>query len=121
MSTKRNTSLAAQGALAHRLRRRTACKIHKGAPKWPAGSGKVSTPRFRLNKFFDPSTPSMRKGRDGEEEKTGKKGEKTDDYRSHYVIASSRPPKRRPLERRPLVPIWTFSTFSNLSFWIASL
>ena len=44
----------------------------------------------------------MRKGRDGEKNpgKTGKKREKTDDYSGHYVIASSRPP-----ERRPLVPI----------------
>ena len=33
------------------------------------------------------------------------KGEKTDDYSGHYVIASSRPPERRPLERRTLVPI----------------
>ena len=46
------------------------------------------------NKFFDPSTPSMRKGRDGEKktgktEKTGKKREKNDDYSGHYVIASS--------------------------------
>ena len=44
-----NTSLAAKGALAHRLQRRTACKIqngHQGAPKWWTGSGKVSTPRF---------------------------------------------------------------------------
>ena len=31
---------------------------------------------------------------------------KTDDYSGHYVIASSRPPERRPLERRPLVPIF---------------
>ena len=38
-----NTSLAAPGALAHRLQRRTACQW---APKWPTGSGKVSTPRF---------------------------------------------------------------------------
>ena len=38
-----NTSLAAPGVLAHRLQRRTACKW---APKWPTGSGKVSTPRF---------------------------------------------------------------------------
>ena len=45
----RNTSLAAQGALAHRLQRHTACKIkngRQGAPKWHTGSGKVSTPRF---------------------------------------------------------------------------
>ena len=49
----------------------------------------------------------MRKGRDGE--KNGKNGgkkkrEKTDDYSGHYVIASSRPPERRALERRTLAP-----------------
>ena len=46
---KENTSLAAKGALANRLQRRTACKIQngrQGAPKWQRGSGKVSTPRF---------------------------------------------------------------------------
>ena len=39
----------------------------QGAPKWPTGSGKLSTPRvfghshqLSLNKFFDLSTPSMR-------------------------------------------------------------
>ena len=44
-----NTSLAAKGALAHRLQRRTAWKIQigrQGASKWPTGSGKVFTPRF---------------------------------------------------------------------------
>ena len=44
-----NTSLAAKGALANRMQRRTACKIQngrQGAPKWQRGSGKVSTPRF---------------------------------------------------------------------------
>ena len=44
-----NTSLAAKGALAYRLQRRTACKTQngrQGAPKWRMGSGKVSTPRF---------------------------------------------------------------------------
>ena len=44
-----NTSLAAPGALAHRLQRRTACKIQngrQGAPKWPTGSGKGSNPRL---------------------------------------------------------------------------
>ena len=51
----------------------------------------------------------MRKGRDGG--KTGKKKpekkeeEKTDENSGHYVIASSRPPERRPLERRTLAPI----------------
>ena len=60
----------------------------------------------KLNKFFDPSTPSMRKGRDGgkkKREKGGKK-EKMDENSGHYVIASSRPPERRPLERRTLAP-----------------
>ena len=44
-----DTSLAAKGALANRLQRRTAGKIQngrQGAPKWQRGSGKVSTPRF---------------------------------------------------------------------------
>ena len=44
-----DTSLAAKGALAHRLQRRTACKIQngrQGAPTWERGSGKVSTPRI---------------------------------------------------------------------------
>ena len=46
---KENTSLAAKGALAHRLQRRTAFKIQNGrleAPKWPTESAKVSTLRF---------------------------------------------------------------------------
>ena len=49
MLSNSNTSLAAKGALAYRLRRRTACKIQndcQGAPKWQTGSGKVSTLRF---------------------------------------------------------------------------
>ena len=54
----------------------------------------------------------MRKGRNGGEKnnkKTGKRGgngkkEKTDGNSGHYVIASSRSPERRPLERRMLVP-----------------
>ena len=48
----------------------------------------------------------MRKGRDGgkREKNGGKKGEKTDENSGHYVIASSRPPERRPLERRTLAP-----------------
>ena len=49
----------------------------------------------------------MRKGRDGE--KKEKKKEKTDENSGHYVIAISRPPERRLLERRPLVPKeWRF-------------
>ena len=43
-----NTNLAAPGALAHRLQRRTACKIQngrQGPPIWPTGSGKGFNPR----------------------------------------------------------------------------
>ena len=65
-----------------------------------------------LNMFFDPSISSMSKGRDGEKkrgEKNGKKKrgkkEKTDGNSGHYVVASSRPPECRPLERRTLAPI----------------
>ena len=58
--------------------------------------------QLSLNKFFDPSTPSMRKGRNGG---NGKKKEKTDENSGHYVIASSRPPERQPLERNTLAPI----------------
>ena len=47
----------------------------------------------------------MRKGRDGEKIETGKNGENNGVFSAHYVIASSRPPERRPLERRTLVPI----------------
>ena len=45
--------------------------------------------QLSLNKFFDPSTPSMRKGCNGEE--------KTDENSGHYVIASSRPPEQHRL------------------------
>ena len=58
--------------------------------------------QLSLNKFFDASTPSMRKGCDGEKKKKNgkKKREKTDGNSGHLVIASSLPPERRPLERR---------------------
>ena len=48
----------------------------------------------------------MKKGRDRE------KKEKTDDYSGHYVIASSGPPERGPLERRLLVPIASLAAFA---------
>ena len=38
--------------------------------------------QLSLNKFFDPSTPSMRKGR-GEEKKIGEKNNNNDVYRGH--------------------------------------
>merc|ERR1711942_564976 len=43
LNPDQNTSLAAPGALAHRLQRQTACQW---APKWPTGSGNVPAPRF---------------------------------------------------------------------------
>ena len=53
----------------------------------------------------------MRKGHDGEKrgKKNGeKKKENTDENSGHYIIASSRLPERRPLERRTLAPIHIF-------------
>ena len=44
------------------------------------------------------------KKRGGKKEKTGKK-ENTDENSGPYIIASSRPPERRPLERHTLVTI----------------
>ena len=58
--------------------------VWKGVYPWVFGRSK----QLSLNKFFDPSTPSKRKGRDGEKN-GGRKKEKTDDYSGHYVIASS--------------------------------
>ena len=73
-----NTSLAVKGALAHRLQNQ----------KWPPGGSKMAdrvlkgvypqvlgrSKQLLQNKFFDPSTPSIRKGRNGE--KTEKRGKK---------------------------------------------
>ena len=64
----RNTSLAAPGALAHRLQRRTACntsppnlsKMADGAWKYVKPYVIEPSDQLLLNKFFDPSTPSMR-------------------------------------------------------------
>ena len=59
----------------------------------------------------------MRKGRDGGKTggEKGEKKEKTDENSGHYVIASSRQPERRPMERRTLAPISIARTFSKLS------
>ena len=57
----------------------------------------------------------MRKGRDGK--KRGEK-KKTDENSGHYVIASSRPPERRPLERRTLAPIKLFGLHSNFFMFL---
>ena len=64
--------------------------------------------QLSLNNFFDPSTPSMRKGRDGGE--TGEKNGKKKKLWMKIVATTSLPavdrPKadRRPLERRTLAP-----------------
>ena len=70
------------------------------------GVSKGVYPRFlgsqlSLNKFFDPSTPSMRKANSGGN-KQEKNGEKTVGNSGHYVIASSLSLERRLLERRLL-------------------
>ena len=45
----------------------------------------------------------MRKGgKTGGKKKNGEIKEKTNENSGHYVIASSRPPEHRPLERRTL-------------------
>ena len=92
-----------EGALALRLQRRNAAPPAKS--KMADGVWKGVYPQIfghskqlLLNKFFDPSTPSMRKVDDREKKR------KDCGFSGHYVIASSRPPKHRPLERRTLVP-----------------
>ena len=95
-----NTSLAAPGALAHCLKN----------PKWPLGLerylplGFGHSRQVLTNKFFDASTPSMRKGHNrgggGRGGKTGKrkKGEKKKKKIITFLVATyfvaSRPPKR---------------------------
>ena len=79
---KEKTSLAAKGALAHRLQN----------PKWPPGGPKMAdgvwkgvypwvfgrSKQLLLNKFYDSSTPSIRKLDNG-------KGEKMKDISDVYI------------------------------------
>ena len=72
-----NTSLAAPGALPHRLQSGTACQIqngNQGASKWPTVSAHprifAALNNFCQKRLIYPSTPSSKKGHDG------KKGEK---------------------------------------------
>ena len=66
--------------------------VWKGHVPLGFGAFKATFPK----KVFYPSTPSMKKVDDGEKKRC---------FSGHYVIASSLPPERRPLERRTLVPI----------------
>ena len=96
-----NTSLAAPGALTHRLQRRTACNAAPPASGPQNGRGGLERCLhldFGLNKFFDPSTPSMRKGRDG-----GKKREKKKKRRMKIVAITSLPEStaRTPTAKTP--------------------
>ena len=81
--------------------------VWKGVYPWVFGRSK----QLSLNKFFDPTTPSMRKGCNGGMGKKRKKkqGEKNKKRLMKIMatisFASSRPPERRPLEHRTLVPI----------------
>ena len=76
MIRKINTSLAAKRALAHCLQRlqnpkwppagpKMANGVWKGVYPWVFGHSK----QLSQNKFFDPSTPSVRKGHNGEKKK----------------------------------------------------
>ena len=97
-----------------------------GCPKMAEGSGKMSTPRFLgvLSNFRQISfliralllwekvateETGKKNGKNGEKKGEKKKKENTDENSGHYVIASSRPPERRPLERRTLSPIHIMS------------
>ena len=52
-----------------------------------------------LNKFFDPSTPSMRKGRDGGEKSEMKKMKENNGGNSGHFVVASRPPNSNQLQR----------------------
>ena len=69
--------------------------------------------QLSLNKFFDPSTPSMRKGCNGEKNRKKRK-------RLMIIVATTsmpavdrQPPERRPLELRTPVPILTIRKFNK--------
>ena len=64
--------------------------VWKGVYPWVCERSK----QLSLNKFFDPSTPSMRKGRDGGGKKTGRTGKKK--RRMKIVATTSLPAVNRP-------------------------
>ena len=98
----RNTSLAVPGALPNRLQCMQNSKCPLGSPKMADGVWKGVHPlvfgctrQLSQNKFFDPSTPSIRKGRNREETK-GKKVWKIMKFIVATVVIASQPPERRP-------------------------
>ena len=56
------------------------------------------------------SLPAVYRPND-DRESAARSCQKTDNYSGHYVIASSQPPERRPLECRTLVPKFNFEEF----------
>ena len=85
----KNTSLAAKGALANRLQRRTACKIQNGrqeAPKWRTGSGKECTPRFLGILREKVVTEKKMEKIWGKKRKKREKKEKTNENSGHYIV-----------------------------------
>ena len=110
-----NTSLVSLGALTHLLKHCAACNTtppvtlhclqHCTACNTQNGRqclercptiGFGRSHKLLLNWFFDPSKKN------------------TDENSGHYVVASSRPPERRPLERRTLAPITAVSDLKIL-------
>ena len=84
------------------------CLCKKYQPSGARGTrSPPETPQRLQNPKWLSGGPKMRKGNSGE---NGEK-EKTDENSGHYVIASSRPPECRPLERRTLVPIRNCMSF----------
>ena len=104
-----NTSLAAPGALAHRLQRPTACntsppnlsKMADGAWKYVKPYVIEPSDQLLLNKFFDPSTPYFNQSE-----------------ASKYKMAARGPQNgRRGLESGPTLGYWAFRvTFAKQSF-----
>ena len=84
----------------------TACNAAR-MPQW--GLALWYSGQLLLNKFLEPSTPSMKKGHDGgkkQKKKRGKKKRLMEIMATTSLPAVDRPnTERRPLERRPLVPI----------------
>ena len=69
-----------------------------GVWKWVQSQVIGCSDQLLLNKFFDPSTPSMRKGDDGEEKRKKTRKKKVKRFLVATNVVASRPPERRPTE-----------------------